>query len=454
MHKVQKTIDVRPFSSKYVKYYQNCKNCQLNVAEGAFRAGKSVCNIFSFSHYLEFCQDKVHLVSGASEASARLNVSDCNGFGLAYLFRGRCSSGKYEDNTCLKIKTRTGEKIVIFVGGGKSDSYKKIQGLSFGSWLSVEVANLYISDDEKCFIDMAMSRLTQSHDRKIWWDLNPVYPSHKIYTKYLDVYSARQAEGSMPGGYNYMQCSLFDNNSLSEEQKLHYAGLFTDRESMEYLRYILGKRAASSGIIFKDMAIHPNTYILQDLSYIQNIQNKQFISVGVDFGGNKSSHACVASLIYGGYSGVVIVASEKMDMQGGETDAEDFRNFFRDFIKKVESLNIAPIKYAFGDAADRVLISEMRNVQKQGFGFRVLDSVKGTIADRIKTKKLLMGRKAWRVYKDAKTVIESTKTQVWNSQSGHEDERLDDGTCDIDTADSEEYSWNSFSPYFIKNLSK
>ena len=56
-----------------------------------------------------------------------------------------------------------------------------------------------------------------------------------------------------------------------------------------------------------------------------------------------------------------------------------------------------------------------------------------------------MSKKSWRVFCEAKTVIDATKTVVWDSRVGHEDERLDDGSTDIDTSDAEEYSWSCFS---------
>ena len=39
-------------------------------------------------------------------------------------------------------------------------------------------------------------------------------------------------------------------------------------------------------------------------------------------------------------------------------------------------------------------------------------------------------------------VIKSTATQLWDPQNP--DRRLDNGTCDIDTADAEEYAWERF----------
>lgn len=440
-------IKLKPFSDRYVQYYIRCFSNQINCLEGAYRAGKSVINIYSFANYLEYCVDKIHLVSGASVATARLNVSDCNGLGLSHIFRGRCKTGKYEGNECLRIKSKAGEKIVVFVGGGQSDSYKKIQGLSFGSWLSVELANLYISNDEKCFIDMALSRLTQSHDLKVWWDLNPVYPSHNVYKKYLDNYENQQVEGNFYGGYNFMRCSLFDNTALSDEQRMSFLSKYPDKNSMEYQRYIMGNRACAEGLIFSNFAKDKSPWIVDDLSkFCQSVQ-KQFISIGVDFGGNGSDTTFVATLFYNNYHGICIVASDKLIMAGGESDAKDFHNKFKEFILFVSSLGICPIRYAFGDCADPVMVSEMRNVVKElklVNQIRVLDCQKHTIKKRIDTKKVLMSTMHWFVYKDAITVIESTETQVWDNREGHEDERLDNGSVDIDTADAEEYSWSGF----------
>lgn len=440
-------IILKPFSDRYISYYTKCFNNQINCLEGAYRAGKSVINIYSFANYLDYCIDKIHLVTGYSSTTARTNVSDCNGLGLKYIFRGRCKTGKYEGNECLRIKSKRGEKIVLFIGGGQSDSFKKIQGLSFGSWLSVELANLYISDDEKCFIDMALSRLTQSHDIKVWWDLNPVHPKHKVYTKYLDDYESRQKDGKFYGGYNYMKCSLFDNTALTPEQHLSFLSKYPDKNSMEYQRYILGNRACAEGLIFGSFAKDKTPWVVTDLNkFCQGIQ-KQFISIGVDFGGNGSNTTFVATLFYNNYHGVCIIADDLLEMSGGESDAKDFHDKFKSFVEYVTSLGLSNIKYAWGDCADPVMINEMRNVIKDlklVNHIRVLDCKKHTIKKRIDTKKVMIALKHWFVYEKATHVIDSTETQVWDNRDGHEDERLDNGSVDIDTADAEEYSWSGF----------
>lgn len=41
-------------------------------------------------------------------------------------------------------------------------------------------------------------------------------------------------------------------------------------------------------------------------------------------------------------------------------------------------------------------------------------------------------------------VIGSLSEQIWDPNITDRDERLDDGTCDIDTADALEYSFSKF----------
>ena len=67
------------------------------------------------------------------------NIGECNGFGLEYYFRGRNRWGKFKDNEALFVKTAVGERIVIFAGGGKADSFKKIRSNSYGMWIATEI---------------------------------------------------------------------------------------------------------------------------------------------------------------------------------------------------------------------------------------------------------------------------------------------------------------------------
>ena len=116
------TINWLPFSQKQKDYVQKALVSKMSVAEGAIRSSKTVLHCIIACAYLETCHDKIHLASGSSLPNAKMNIGDCNGFGLEHLFRGRCRWGKFKENQCLYIQTKTGEKVVIFAGGGKADS--------------------------------------------------------------------------------------------------------------------------------------------------------------------------------------------------------------------------------------------------------------------------------------------------------------------------------------------
>lgn len=183
------TIQWLPFSQKHIDYILASKDNKANVAEGAVRAGKTIDNCIMFALNLEYTPDKIHLASGSTLANAKLNIGECNGFGLEHLFKGRCRWGKFKENEALFVETKTGEKVVIFVGGGKADSYKKILGNSYGLWIATEINEHYDSDNSKeSFIKVAFARQLASKNPKWFWDLNPGNPLDTIYTDYLDLW--------------------------------------------------------------------------------------------------------------------------------------------------------------------------------------------------------------------------------------------------------------------------
>ena len=176
----KKTIPFN-FGSKHISYIRKCNDCIYNVAEGAVRAGKTVDNIYAFAHDLKSTRDRIHLATGSTVANAKLNIGDANGFGLEYIFRGQSHWGKYKDNDCLYVKgpsTNNKQRIVIFAGAAKADSFKKIRGNSYGMWIATEI-NLHHENT----IKEAFNRQLAAHKRKIFWDLNPDNPKAKIYTE-------------------------------------------------------------------------------------------------------------------------------------------------------------------------------------------------------------------------------------------------------------------------------
>ena len=239
------TIDWKPFSKKHKDYIKNALSNKMNVAEGAIRSGKTIDHCIIAAMYLEECPDKIHLATGSTLGNAKLNIGVCNGFGLENLFRGRCKWGKYKDNEALFIKTQTGNKVVIFVGGAKADAYKRILGNSYGLWIATEINEHYDSEDSRTsFIKVAFGRQVAAIWPLVLWDLNPCNPSHAIYKNYIDLYKETYV-----GGYQYEHFTIHDNLSISEERKREIESQYVPG-SIWYRRDILGERCIAEGLIY------------------------------------------------------------------------------------------------------------------------------------------------------------------------------------------------------------
>lgn len=240
------TIRWQEFSYKHKAYIRGTLFNRFNVAEGAIRSGKTIDNCIAASIYLETCPDRFHLASGSTIANAKLNIGVCNGFGLEAIFRGRCKWGKYKDNEALYIKTKTGEKIVIFVGGAKADSYKRILGNSYGLWIATEINEHYDSRDSRTsFIKVALGRQVAAIKPLVLWDLNPCNPNHPIYTEYIDKFK----EQRFLGGYQYQHFTIADNKSITPERRAQIESTYTVG-SVWFRRDILGERCKAEGLCF------------------------------------------------------------------------------------------------------------------------------------------------------------------------------------------------------------
>lgn len=241
----QQTIDWKPFSQKHKDYIKNALHNKMSVAEGAIRSGKTIDHCIIASMYLETCKDKIHLASGSTIGNAKLNIGVCNGYGLENIFRGRCKWGKYRDNEALFIGTQTGEKIVIFTGGAKADSYKRILGNSYGLWIATEINEHFDNEDSRIsFIKVAFGRQVAAINPLVLWDLNPCNPSHSIYSNYIDNYKSNYF-----GGYQYQHFTINDNLSISEERKKEIESQYL-LGSVWYRRDILGERCIAEGLIY------------------------------------------------------------------------------------------------------------------------------------------------------------------------------------------------------------
>ena len=426
-----------PFTKRQVDYFKRVDDCWFNVAEGGKRGGKNVLQTLAFCEELETHPDKLHLVSGVTTATAKLNILDCAGFGLYNYFEGRYRKGKYENRECLYIKTKTGEKVVLISGGGKSGDEKLIKGNTYGM--------AYVTEANECtkaFIQEVMDRTASSKRRKVFHDLNPKNPNHWYYMEVLQHHEQQQQNNSSYG-YNYGKFNIADNLSISDDQLKDIISTY-DKKSIWYKRDIKGERCNAEGLIYRQFADNQEEYIIDD------VKNKTFIkiNIGVDFGGNASKHSFVCCGITANFNELIVLENERIDAT--ETDVMILSKRYVEFVKMCYS------KYGRAitsncDSAEQVLIASLKNASNsERLPNNVTNASKIEINERIRALSLLISTKRFKVMKHCKQVANAISTAQWDLK--HPDVRLDDGTSDIDTMDALEYCFEKDIKNFNINI--
>lgn len=428
------TIPWGVFSEKHKEYIKAALHNRMCVAEGAIRSGKTIDHCIIAAAYLEETPDKYHLASGSTIGNAKLNIGVCNGFGLEALFRGRCRWGKCRDNEALFINTRTGEKVVIFVGGSKADSYKRILGNSYGLWIATEINEHYDSTDSRTsFLKVATGRQIAALHPFTLWDLNPCNPKASIYEAYIDKYRAQ----GLAGGYLYQHFTIKDNATITPERIAEIESRY-DPNSVWYRRDILGERAVAEGLIYQLFADQPGRYIVDELPRIQRA------TIGVDFGGGTSAHAFCC---LGHCGSSIVVLDEYREQQA--LNPTKLQADFVDFVRRCQMRWL--VTDVWCDSAEQTLINGLRTAAAQAhLPLNIGNAMKKPINDRIRALCILMGADRFKIYGGCKHTIDALKSAIWDSKKVTEDVRLDDGTTNIDSLDALEYAYERDIPVLIE----
>jgi len=423
------------------------------VAEGAIRSGKTIDHCIIAANYLERCPDRIHLASGSDVGNAKLNIGDCNGFGLEHIFRGRCRWGKYKDNEALFIypnpKNRSVEKILIFVGGGKADRYKKILGNSYGLWIATEINEHYDCDDSRTsFVKVANGRQAAAAWPFTLWDLNPCHPSHPIYTNYIDRYK----EGFL-GGYLYEHFTMADNLSIPLERRAQIESQYVPG-TVWYARDILGERRVAEGLIYQQFADSPERYTVPAGKLAEHLRDVEFVSIGIDFGGSRSLTTFVATAVHAGFQRLTTILDGHIKGRKGEIDADRLCYEFIGFVQRIRTaFPWLHIKYVWADSEAQYLINSLRKAAWQiGLGGAIHDSKKLKIKNRIFATGTLLNIGRLYVAEGCDLVKGGLESAIWDLKKP--DTRLDNFSTDIDILDGFEYSWEPFLGKLLPEFAK
>ena len=116
--------------------------------------------------------------------------------------------------------------------------------------------------------------------------------------------------------------------------------------------------------------------------------------------------------------------------------------YFVDFCKRAKT------KYrvyeAYCDSAEQTLIEGFQvAIAKNRVGIDVRNALKGPINDRIAFYNSIMAQGRFQIMRNCAATIGALENAVYNGKNPTKDERLDDGTTNIDSLDSMEYATES-----------
>lgn len=281
------------------------------------------------------------------------------------------------------------------------------------------------------FVEQGIARLSVE-GAKFWFNCNPKNPNHWFKKNYIDKIEEKNIL--------YLHFTMDDNLTLSEKVKERYKRMFV---GVFYKRNILGLWVTAEGSIYSIFTENKSRYYTDNPDY-------DFIQIGLDFGGNKSAHTLVASGLKNNYSKLTALMSKKIDAAG--KTPQDLYKIVEEFISKVQN-KYGQVSIIYPDSAEQTLINGIKAMVAEKFPhIKVRNSIKNEIIDRIRCTTSLMASLRFFMTHDCKTLEEAFENAVYSDKPKVQgkDERLDDGTSDIDTLDAFEYSFERYLKQYSK----
>lgn len=397
-------------SQKQNEYILNATH-RWNIKSGAVRSGKS----FVDTAYIvpQRIRERaglpgLNVIMGVSKESIERNVLQP--------MREIYTSDLIGNINNRNVARVCGEDVYC-LGAEKISQVAKIQGASIKYCYGDEIAKW-----NKEVFQMLKSRLDKTYS---CFDgaCNPENPTHWlkefIDNKELDIYLQKY--------------TIFDNPFLDPE---FVKQLCKEYEGTVYYdRLILGLWKRAEGAIYRKFADHPEEFIKEPAA-----SDLTEIAIGVDFGGNKSGHSFVAR----GYDrdnnvyGLKSVRHMNKDFKDG-IDSNILNDLLIKFVNEVQE-KYGKVDFIYWDNAETTLGQSIRNAMlKANPATIVRPAKKNRIKDRIECVLKLMGAGRFFITEDCETLSTALQEAVWDEKA-MKDDRLDDGSSDIDTLDAFEYT--------------
>lgn len=399
-------------STKQRAFLAGCSH-RWNIKTGATRSGKTYLDVLCvIPKRIMACRGEGLIVlMGNTRGTLERNILDP----MRQIWGGALVGQIRGDNTVQLF----GRKCYA-LGADSKKQVSRIQGAAmeycYGDEITTWSADVFA---------MLKSRLSCPHSH-FDGTCNPESPQH-WFKQFLD------SDADL-----FLQAYTIDDNpflpaSFVAQLKAEYAG------TVYYQRFILGLWAAAQGVIYRPFA----DAVAAGSGRFLWPSGKQCapwrIHIGVDFGGNGSKHAFVATGILPGWRGVVALASARVEPTDVDKLGADFLTFCQAIFARYGEIHAV-----YCDSAEQVLIRQLRAQASRSplawLSDRIALAKKIAINDRIRLTAILMGAGRFWYLPEADTLRDALATALWSGKHAGQDERLDDGSTDIDTLDAFEYT--------------
>lgn len=410
-------------SKKQNEYIRNADH-RWNVKIGAVRSGKSfVDTAFVIPYRIRERAGKpgINAILGVSKETIERNVL-------------RPMREIYTDKLIGQINNRNiaiicGEEVYC-LGAEKVSQVAKIQGSSIKYCYGDEVAKW----NQEVF-EMLKSRLDKEYSC-FDGSCNPENPTHwlkKFLESDIDIYTQHYR--------------IFDNPFLPEK---YVQDLCNEYEGTVYYdRFIEGKWKRAEGVIYRKFADDPEGFKRK-----ARPEELMQITIGIDFGGNKSGHSFVARGYTSRYWNVIALMSKRILLEEYQRehkcdiDSNILDSLVLEFIGEVEK-KYGRVDELYWDNAETVLGAGIRKAVEEKYPHIIVRPAwKIRIKDRIDCTVRLMGAGRFFITEDCESLSTAFQDAVWDEESLL-DERLDDGSTDIDSLDAFEYTIERDIKYLI-----
>ena len=346
------------------------------------------------------------------------------------------SKGTIERNVLTPLRDKYGKELVGYInsqnvailfgeevhclGAEKVSQVSKIQGTSVKYCYGDEIAKW----NKEVFI-IVQSSLDKPYSH---FDgaLNPESRTHWFKKEFLDKIEEKGLDV-------YVQYyTIFDNYFLAKEVIENLCKEY--QGTVYYNRYILGQWCNAEGLIFQQIANDSSRFITKE------IQFNSIISIGIDWGGNKSKHSITATKVSRTYKNIQVLKSDTMKATG--TNTKQVFRWIINFIKEIQD-KYGTVSFIFADSAEQVLNRSLEGqLREEGINLIVQDSLKIEIKNRIELWNRLLNLDCMSFIEgQTNTIIEALQTALYDDKA-KDDRWIDDGeTSDIDSLDSFNYSF-------------